>query len=495
MPTPNRINPLDCRRAGVLLHPTSLPGAPDNGDLGANAYWFVDFLAKAGCSIWQTLPLGPTHEDLSPYQAKSIHAGNPRLISLDLLRQDGWLVDATPYPEDETEIPVYRERQLHNARKGFLHHASATDQSAYQAFLTQRQWWVDDYALFQTCKERFHHVAWWEWDATYRDREPEALAELRQSHADIIEYFRFEQFVFFRQWLALKKYANTRGIYLFGDLPIFVAADSVDVWAKRQNFQLDENGHPTVVAGVPPDYFSATGQRWGNPHYDWNYMQEQGFSWWLERLNAQDELFDVVRIDHFRGFEAYWEIDASAPTAVHGRWVKAPGDELFTRIQTVGTVPLVAEDLGVITEEVNALRVKFHIPGMRILQFAFDGGPANPYLPHNYEPNTVVYTGTHDNDTTVGWFTSLSPQQQQDVYDYLACEPDTMPWPLIRSALASVAKLAVIPMQDLMALDGAHRMNKPGVPEGNWRWRFTWEEVPKDLDTRVRALIDLYGRL
>jgi 4-alpha-glucanotransferase len=487
---------LNVRRAGILLHPTSLPGTPVNGDLGANAYWFVDFLVSCGISVWQTLPLGPPDTELSPYQSPSAHAGNPRLICLKQLEEYGWLkADAQVTHASETAWYKYRNERLSNAYEVFSSRRRSALHEEYDNFRRDQAHWLDDYALFQVFKTEYDQQAWWEWKAVYRDRDPEALLSARKRFAAAIDYYRFEQFLFFHQWRLLKQYANERGVLIFGDLPIFVSADSVDVWANRQNFQLDTHGRATVVAGVPPDYFSATGQLWGNPHYDWNYMQANGFHWWVERLRTQQALFDLVRIDHFRGFEAYWEIPASAPTAMEGRWVKAPGEALINTLDQVGSVPLVAEDLGVITAEVTALRKKFNIPGMKILQFAFEGGAANPYLPHNHRSNYVVYTGTHDNDTTLGWFNALSPELQGHVCDYLGAQPDTMPWPLIRAAFASPARLAIVPMQDILALDSSHRMNRPGISGGmNWRWRFTWEQVPSDLHLRMRHLLGLYGR-
>jgi 4-alpha-glucanotransferase len=485
---------LDKRRGGVLLHPTSLPGSPGNGDFGPNAYWFVDFLQRSGISVWQTLPLGPTHTDGSPYQSLSAHAGNPLLISLELLVQAGWLYQDEEWPGEESVLS-YRKKRLREALLSFQHHASETERQDYQVFLQKNAHWLDDYALFRALKPECENRAWWEWPVGYRDRDPQALAEAGERLAAEVEQQRFEQFIFFRQWLALKAYANARGIKVIGDLPIFVAADSVDVWANRSNFQLDDTGRPTVVAGVPPDYFSATGQYWGNPHYDWTYLESTGFQWWLDRLSAQESLFDIVRIDHFRGFEAYWEIPAHAPNAMHGRWVKAPGQALFERIGKAGTIPLIAEDLGVITPEVEALRDGFGIPGMKILQFAFDGGPENVYLPHHHVENCVIYTGTHDNDTTLGWFQALPEGAQAYLCEYLGCRPEDMPWALIRAAFASVARMAIVPMQDLLELDSAHRMNRPGVAGGNWHWRFHWEQVPSDLHERLRRMLEIYGRL
>ncbi len=490
---------LSKRRAGVLLHPTSLPESPGHGDLGANAYWFVDFLASCGLSVWQTLPLGPPDAQLSPYQSISANAGNRRLICLQQLQQQGWLEHDPEAPPTDSSLAIldeYRQQRLSSAYENFQQRADATVKAEYAEFQSAQAHWLDDYAFFNVLKNKYQALPWWQWDAEYRDRDPETLISLGKDFAVAIDFYRFEQFMFFRQWLALKKYANERGILMFGDLPIFVSADSVDVWANRDNFLLNEEGRPSVVAGVPPDYFSATGQRWGNPHYNWEYMQANGFHWWVARLRTQQTLFDMVRIDHFRGFEAYWEIPADAPTAMEGRWIKAPGDALIKTLEQVGTVPLVAEDLGIITDEVTALRKSFNIPGMKILQFAFGDNAKNPYLPHNHKQNYVVYTGTHNNNTSLGWFQELSPEAQYHVCDYLGgVNPDDMPWPLIRTALASTAKLAIIPMQDILALDASHRMNTPGVSGGNWQWRFSWDQAADDVHTHLRHLLDLYGRL
>lgn len=489
----NNVNdPLARRRAALLLHPTSLPGGVGNGDLGPEAYRFVDFLAAAGITAWQTLPLGPTHEDGSPYQALSVHAGSPRLISLDLLAQQGYLEPAGSIQLDPL---AYRLRRLAEARKTFHARASDEEQGAYEAFCREQAHWLEDYVFYQGIRESQGQQPWWLWPQPLRDREPGALEEAKERLADRVDQYCFEQFCFFRQWHALKAYANERGILLFGDMPIFVAHDSAEVWAKRHYFALQPDGQPRVIAGVPPDYFSETGQRWGNPHYDWAAMSENGFAWWVERMRTQLELFDWVRVDHFRGFEAYWEIPADAATAIDGHWVKAPGDALFGRLREVfGTLPLVAEDLGLITPEVDALRRRWHLPGMKVLQFAFEGGPDNPYLPHNHEQDGVVYTGTHDNNTSLGWFQGLSPELQRHVVEYLGHPSEPMPWPLIRTALASVAAVTVLPMQDALALGGEHRMNKPGTTEGNWTWRFTWAQVPLDLAQRLQRMIGLYGR-
>lgn len=486
---------LDRRRAGLLLHPTSLPGNSDTGDLGPNAYQFVDFLASCGFSVWQMLPVNPTHGNLSPYACQSIHAGNANLISLELLAAEGWLKKHDDEALAAEQPIVYRRARLREAHAGFLRSASAANRQAYAAFKAKRAYWLENHALFQALQEAYNGAPWWEWATPLRDRDPQALEQARGRLAQAIEQHRFEQFVFFRQWLALKRYANDRGILLFGDIPIFVAENSTAVWARRHYFRLDEQGRPLVVAGVPPDYFSATGQRWGNPLYDWERMRQDNFWWWRERVKNHLLLFDLVRIDHFRGFEAHWEIGGTEQTAVKGQWVKAPGEELFSTLQReFHPLRLVAEDLGTITPEVTDLRDRFGFPGMKILQFAFDGNPDNPYLPHNHVPNSVVYTGTHDNNTTVGWYQELPSETRRYVREYLGESTVDVAWLLLRTAFMSVAKLAVVPMQDVLGLGAESRMNTPGIDEGNWRWRFEWAQVPADLASRVHRVVRLYGR-
>lgn len=476
---------LNERRAGLLLHPTSLPDSQSGGCLGHKSRRFVDFLRQCGFSVWQTLPLGPIHNDGSPYQCMSVHAGNADLICIDDLIARGWL-------EQDQRLA---DTALAQARTGFEHHAHDGDRAAFADFRQQHAAWLDDYALFRVIRHAQGETSWLEWPAPLRDRDAAAMQTFREEHGMECEQVCFEQFVFFSQWAALRDYAHQNDIALFGDIPIFVAHDSADIWSRRDLFSLDATGHPEVVAGVPPDYFSATGQRWGNPLYRWDRIMEDDFHWWLERIRSQLELFDILRLDHFRGFEKYWEIPASADTAIHGRWVAAPGEALFARLQeSYGQLPLVAEDLGTITPEVEALRDRFDLPGMKILQFAFGGGADNPYLPHNHVPRSVVYTGTHDNDTTLGWYLGCDETQRQAVNDYLGNLPEDMPWPLIRAALASVARLAILPMQDILELGSEHRMNMPGTTANNWTWQFDWEQVPADLPGRLRQLIQLYGR-
>ncbi|MEW8317084.1 MAG: 4-alpha-glucanotransferase [Candidatus Thiodiazotropha sp.] len=475
------------RRAGILLHITSLPGPGEAGELGSDAYRFVDFLVSTGMSVWQILPIGPTMHDNSPYQSSSVYAGNPRLISLELPLQKGWL-EAMPEYKGSMSDPIKL------AWEGFKDRADEADRDAYQRFVAEQKHWLEDYALFQALRNR-DGGCWWEWHPTLRDREPQAVAETRARFTEAIEEIRFEQFLFFTEWMNLKHYANERGVLLFGDLPIFVAHDSAEVWAHREFFDLHADGHPRVVAGVPPDYFSATGQRWGNPLYCWDRLEADDFSFWVERLRAQSTLFDFLRIDHFRGFEAYWEIPAEEQTAENGQWVEAPGEKLFQRLyRALPELELVAEDLGVITPEVEALRKAYHLPGMKILQFAFSGGADNPYLPFHHSRDSVVYTGTHDNDTTLGWYKGLDDTTREFVDDYLGKPREVMPWPLIRTALASRANLAILPFQDVLGLDSTHRMNTPGTTEGNWGWRFEWNRIKHGTTERLLRYVKMYGR-
>lgn len=473
---------LDRRRAGLLLHPTSLP----SGDLGADAYRFIDFLVAGGFSVWQFLPIGPTHGEFgSPYQCLSVHAGNPLLISVQALVDEGWL---------DAKAAVGMQR-LQRAHDGFTRAASPQARLEYADFCRAHASWLEDYALYQALREEQNQIHWVDWPVPLRDREAQAMNDARMRLTDVIEQVRFEQFLFFRQWRRLKDYANRKGVLLFGDLPIFVAHDSADVWAQRDQFTVDEHGHLQSVAGVPPDYFSSTGQLWGNPHYRWPRHVAENFRWWKQRFDSQIELMDMMRIDHFRGFSSYWEIPAGAKTAINGRWVDAPGDALFAQVRAhYPQLLIVAEDLGIITPEVTALRRKHGFPGMKILQFAFEGGAQNPYLPHNHEAASVVYTGTHDNDTTLGWFNALHDDIKARIYDYFGMPHEAMPWPLIRAAFASVSQLAVVPMQDALELDGDHRMNIPGTVEKNWRWRFNWDQAGSRIAERLRALAEMYAR-
>lgn len=486
------------RTSGILLHPTSLPGPRASGDLGADAVRFVDFLAEAGQTVWQVLPLGPTHDGGSPYQCLSIHAGNPRLISLERVAAEGWLdtADIVAAPDEADENRAWAEDGVwSHAWQGFQRAAGGEARAALAEFLQAERDWLEDYALFVALRWEHRHAPWHEWPVPLRDRDPAALAEARQRHARVLELVCFQQFLFYGQWRALRRYANERGVLLFGDMPIFVAHDSVDVWTHRHLFNLDGQGRPAVVAGVPPDYFSATGQRWGNPHYRWDAMEAEGYGWWIRRIESHLGMLDLLRIDHFRGFEAFWEIPADAQDARGGCWVEGPREKFFDALQArFGALPFVAEDLGMITAAVDALRDRYDLPGMKVLQFAFDGSADNPYLPHRHPRRAVVYTGTHDNDTSLGWYASLTPEARAYVDEYLGFPGEPMPWPLIRCAMASRAAMAIFPMQDALGLDGGHRMNMPGTTDGNWRWRFDWDQVPADLASRLARMTRLYGR-
>jgi 4-alpha-glucanotransferase len=484
----------DQRRAGVLLHLTSLPGPGPCGDLGAQAHNYIDFLADCGISVWQMLPVGPTQRDWSPYQTSSAHAGSARLIALQPLVERGWLEAEERVALEGSDAGKAQALSLAHGR--FREMAHSADCQGLGRFVAEQAYWLEDWTLFWALRQEIGQC-WWEWPDALRHRDPQALAAARDRLAAEIDFIVFEQYLFFSQWQALRAHAESRGVRLFGDMPIFVAHDSAEVWARPQDFDLNPDGTPRVVAGVPPDYFSATGQRWGNPLYRWQEMANDGFRFWIDRIRTQLRLFHMVRIDHFRGFEAYWEIPADEAFAIHGRWVKAPGAALFSRLnQYFGQIPLIAEDLGLITDEVEALRKRYRLPGMKVLQFAFSGGAANPYLPFHHDRDSVVYTGTHDNDTTLGWYQSLSEAERAYVGEYLGRPAEPMPWPLVRCALASRAHLAILPMQDILGLDSSHRMNTPGTVDArNWSWRFDWSVVPDDLPGRMRRLVALYGRL
>ncbi len=507
------------RASGVLLHPTSLPGPHGSGDLGREAYHFVDWLVAGGQKLWQVLPLAGIGPGNSPYMSNSAFAGNVLLINLADLQQQGWLTTddlqsvpglngpVTPAgsaagtahtPAAQIDFAVmypYRMQRLAQAAARFATEGSAEQRADYQRFLAEQASWLADYALFMSLCEACGWQDWCNWDTGLAQRQPAALAAARAQHAERIHFWQFCQWRFFRQWAALKAYANEKGVQIIGDTPIFIAYLSAEVWANQHLFELDPQGRPTVVAGVPPDFFSAAGQRWGNPLYRWSAHAKDGYAWWVERIKRSFELVDIVRIDHFRGFAGYWEIPASEPTAVKGQWVPGPGEPLFKAIsKALGPVPIIAEDLGVITPDVDALRKKFGYPGMRILQFAFGGDAKDRFLPHNHEPDTVVYTGTHDNDTTAGWWATASDQERHYARGYLATDGHDMPWTLIRAAMASVADTAVHPMQDVLALPTECRMNFPGQESGWWGWRFDWSQVQPWHAGRLAELGRLYGR-
>ena len=507
------------RASGILLHPTSFPGPYGIGDLGEAAFDFIDYLVEAKQSLWQVLPLGPTGYGDSPYASFSSFAGNPLLISLDKLVETGDLAAADlangpNFPIDRVDygwVIHWKIPLLQKAARNFLTGAGADRRAEFEAFCADQAGWLDDYALFMAVKEHFDDKArkanifgaMWSnyWDKDIALRRPEAVARWQKERAETIAIRKVWQFYFFQQWTSLRQYANQQGIRIIGDIPIFVAPDSVDVWANRALFHLDKEGHPTVVAGVPPDYFSETGQLWGNPLYNWDKLTAQGYQWWIDRIEATLRQVDIIRIDHFRGFEAYWEVPAGAETAIKGRWVKAPGMELFQIIeQALGHLPILAEDLGVITPQVEALRDHFGFPGMKILQFAFDSKEAgglnatNAFLPHNHTYNCVVYTGTHDNDTTRGWYRERTAEEKDLIRRYLARSDDDIVWDFIRMALASVGCFAMIPFQDVLNLDSDARMNTPAILGGNWAWRYRPEALNSWSSTRLRELVDLYGR-
>ena len=456
--------------AGVLLHISSLPA----GDFGADAIRFVDFLADIGAAVWQTLPLNMPHDDGSPYQCLSAHAGNPAFISLQTLVQQN-LINNDDLISNKDALQANRYAALAKAYFNYKHCQNAALQQEFVGFCRENVAWLGDFAVFLVLREKFKYSSWNTWPSAYKNKQPALMATVKKRYAYEIAVIKFTQFLFFRQWQALKAYANQKGIAMFGDIPIFVAYDSADVWAKPHLFKLDAHKNMQVVAGVPPDYFCETGQRWGNPHYNWQAMQANGFKWWQSRMRTQQRMFDLVRIDHFRGLEAAWEIPAHEETAINGTWVLAPGDALLRVLRRrFPKLQLIAEDLGIITAEVDALREKHQLPGMKILQFAFGGDDSNPYLPANIEANSVVYTGTHDNDTSLGWYQALDENAKNHLHALLETATPNMPQALITLALASNADMAIIPMQDILGLDGAHRMNTPGTVEANWQWRFDW---------------------
>ncbi|MBM2810884.1 MAG: 4-alpha-glucanotransferase [Chloroflexi bacterium] len=492
------------RSSGILLHPTSLPGPYGVGDIGPQAYRFVDFLAAAGQRLWQVLPLGPTGFGNSPYAASSSFAGNPLLVSLDGLVADGLLSAAEVNPLQDLPVDsadfeaaeLFKLTVLRGVGKSFADRATRELLMAYRAFREQEAHWLDDFTLFMALRERYGRSSWQHWPDGVKRRDAAAMEEARRHDRDAIDFHALVQFLFWRQWAALRRYANERGVKLIGDIPIFVALDSADVWTRPDLFWLDAGGSLTFVAGVPPDYFSATGQRWGNPLYRWDVLARQGYGWWIERLRATLRAVDVLRIDHFRGFQGYWEIPAQNETAEHGRWAPGPGREFFDAARSaLGDLPIIVEDLGEITPDVVELREYLGYPGMKVLQFAFDSGPANPFLPHNFSPNCVVYTGTHDNDTTVGWFESQGESTRSYACAYLGVDGFDISWDLIRLALASVAEMAIVPLQDVLSLGTEARMNFPGRAEGNWAWRFRSDQLTADHAARLRRLTETYGRV
>ena len=502
------------RASGILLHPTSLPGPYGIGDLGTEARALVDFLVDSGQTLWQVLPLGPTGYGDSPYQCFSAFAGNTLLISPDALVREHLLAasDVAAVPEfsaarvDFGRVIEFKRALLERAYERFKTSGSDALRQEFDGFCLWAASWLNDYALFRALKDEHGGAAWNSWDRSLALRDERALAEARARLRDRVEAHKFAQFLFFKQWLALKEYCRQRRVRIIGDIPIFVAYDSADVWANPRLFKLDDTGAPRVVAGVPPDYFSATGQLWGNPIYDWERLRAEGFRWWVERVRWTLQMVDVVRLDHFRGFAACWEVPGGDKTAERGQWVAAPGRELFeTLTRELGELPIIAEDLGVITPDVIELRDRFGFPGMRILQFAFGGDSRNQDLPHNYVPNVVVYTGTHDNDTTVGWFNSKAgtgstrtaeqiERERNFCLKYLNTDGREIHWDFIRAVFASVANTAIVPLQDVLGLGSEARMNLPASTQGNWQWRYEKGALTHRHAERLRELAELYGR-
>ncbi len=526
------------RSGGVLVGLTSFPGPYGIGDMGKGAHDFVDFLKYAGQRLWQILPLGPTSYGDSPYQSFSTFAGNPLLISPDLLVEEGYLSqedlkeipDFDPYAVDYGKVLKYKTGLFNKAYENFQNSATENQTVCYRNFCERNKFWLDDYALFMSLKEyfleersqtadtpelikfktdnkkyvtestaddMFYGAAWQSWPKDIREHKEAAVAEYTKLLSKEIGYHKFLQFEFFRQWFELKKYANSLDISIIGDIPIFVAMDSADVWASRHLFRFNRSGYPTEIAGVPPDYFSSSGQLWGNPTYNWKTHKEEGFDWWIKRISYTLELTDILRIDHFRGFEANWCVPFGAEDAVKGKWRKGPGVALFDAVKAKlgGSLPIIAEDLGIITEEVEELRGKTGLPGMRVLQFAFGDTSENPYLPHNYlTSNTVVYTGTHDNDTSIGWYNTATEYEKDHFRRYSNISGEEPNWDMIRLAMSSVANLALFPIQDLLSLDSTARTNTPGVATGNWQFRYTEDMLNLSIAQRLVYLNCLFNR-
>ncbi len=502
------------RASGILMHPTSLPSEFGIGDFGRNAYQFVDFLEDAKQTYWQILPLGQTGYGDSPYQCFSAFAGNINLISPQILFEEGLLAEEElanrpDFPSqrvDYSKVIEWKKEILQKAYERFRHEANLDLRGSFEIFTAQVADWLEDYALFRAIKENQGGKSWLDWDKPLRKRDKQAILDAREQLAEEILAEKFYQFLFLKQWTRLKNYANGKGIKIIGDLPIFVSLDSCDVWRNPTDFKLNKDLSPTSVAGVPPDYFSKTGQLWGNPIYDWEKMQGEGFKWWVKRLKFTLKTVDILRIDHFRGFVASWEVPGKDKTAEHGKWVKVPGNALFkTLSQRLPILPVIAEDLGDITPEVLELRDRFGFAGMRILLFGFGGDSKNLDLPHNYVRNCVAYSGTHDNDTAIGWFEAgvrkkrgtekeKIGRDQEFALKYLNSDGNGFNWDMIRAIWASVADVAIVPMQDVLGLDNNSRMNMPSSKSGNWQWRVTWDAFSKEDVERLRELTLLYGR-
>lgn len=487
------------RRSGILLHPTSLPGKYGIGDLGQAAYDFIDFLKEAGQTLWQILPLIPSGFGNSPYASYSAFAGQPLIISPDKLVKQGLLTEAdlTGAPEGDPErvdfdaVIAFKNRILKTAFSRF----DVTDKD-FVAFCEKEAYWLDDFALFMTLKELNAMTAWQTWPAAHKSATAADRKRLAALHKEIVDYYRFVQYIFRLQWDAVHAYANAADIQIIGDLPIFVSSDSSDVWANQEEFLLDPDGYPTVVAGVPPDYFCVTGQKWGNPIYNWEIMKKNKFIWWITRMKYQLTLTDIVRLDHFRGFQSYWAVPADAETAVDGEWCPGPREALFDALLDAfdGELPIIAEDLGIITPDVTELRKHYDFPGMYVLQFGFEAPMDSTHLPYNYDRNGICYTGTHDNNTTRGWYDEANESSRDKVRRYLSCDGNNIHWDFIRLALGSAAKFAIFPLQDVFGLDAKRRMNIPGVGTGNWGWRYLPEYQNKGTAAYLKELSTLYYR-
>jgi 4-alpha-glucanotransferase len=502
-PLLERILRMSKRASGVLLHITSLPGKEGTGTLGQNAYQFVDFLSETKQKLWQILPLGPVGAGDSPYQCFSAFAGNPVLIDLELLMEEGLLCDAdvNPVPkfiQKRVEFDKVKKWKFELFEKAFLNFKQklfSNFQDDYYRFLDEHAWWLNDYALFMSAYNYFQKDSWYEWDEDFKSRTDAALQRVGEKLSNEVDFHKFIQFLFFRQWFRLKDYANKNGVDIVGDVPLYVSGESSDVWANADIFLLDENLKPTEVGGVPPDYFSETGQLWGNPVFNWPRLKERNYDWWMARLHFNLNLFNQVRIDHFRGLESYWSVPAGEETAIHGKWKPAFGAEMLTLLKSqIGELPLIAEDLGLITPEVDKLREDFELPGMKVLQFAFTTDATHLHLPHNYSENFLVYTGTHDNDTSLGWLMSVEDEEQKQVERFIGARDRSGLKRTIEMALSSVAKTAIIPMQDILELDTHSRMNTPGIANGNWGWRFQWNQVKQSQKKFLKELTEKYNR-
>ncbi|QUI21415.1 4-alpha-glucanotransferase [Vallitalea pronyensis] len=493
----------DKRMSGILLHPTSFPSPYGIGDLGKEAYAFIDFLAKSKQTLWQVLPLGPTGYGDSPYQSFSSFAGQPLLISPDILMEDGLLIKSewhipehNPHKIDYGFVIQHKFSLLQKAFDQLKQNITHPYYEAWQNFCHKEASWLDDYALFMACKDYFDGKEWLKWTEDIAKPSKAQKEHWRIKLSSRTAFYTFIQFLFFKQWHHLREYAHQQGILIIGDLPIFTSYDSSDVWAKKELFLLDDHGYPTEVAGVPPDYFSKTGQLWGNPLYDWPSHKKQDYAWWVSRLAHTLKLVDIVRIDHFRGFESFWAIPYGEETAIYGTWKKGPGADLMnTFTHKLGEhLPIIAEDLGVITDEVCQLRDAYHLPGMKILQFAFENLKDNDFLPHHYIKNTICYSGTHDNDTTIGWYAKADEAKKIKVRQYMQSDAMDISWAFIRTCYSSISKMAIVPMQDVLSLGSQARMNIPGTAMGNWQWRYTKEMLTDSISQRLAYITDLYGR-